>query len=139
MINRSKTKKTKREISKVRSKCKKCRVGSCCYEGVELTKNEMKRILQYNPQTKKPWFRLVEKHEGIEKEYPFTTIMRNSSCVFQNKNNQCLIYPVRPKHCHDFPFEDKQFAPYRSRLCSNFYSKWPNNAIKKAFKKREKK
>lgn len=119
--------------------CDRCRVGSCCYEGAELTLAEIKAILKKNPGVPKPWFRLVEPHEGPDKKYPFSTVMRGGTCVFQDKNNRCLVYKVRPKHCREFPLEKGRPAPYYKRLCVVFCDQWPNNSIKRTYVQREKK
>ena len=113
--------------------CKTCRVGSCCYEGAEMTLNEMKAILRKNPKVPKPWFRLVEPHEEPEKHYPFSTIMRNGTCVFQDKDNRCLVYRIRPKHCREFPLEKGKTAPYYKRLCVLFCGQWPNNVVRRTY------
>jgi len=120
--------------------CRKCNIGSCCYEGAELSKKELIKILKVSPKIPKPWFRLVEKHEELDKEYPFTTIMRKGTCVFQDKNNRCAIYNVRPQNCREFPLEYNQAAPYYKRLCKVFNEQWgSNSSIRKVYKEREKK
>jgi len=119
--------------------CKECRIGSCCYEGAELSLKELKEILKSKPKVPKPWFRLVEKHEEPEKEYPFTTIVRGTSCVFQDKNNLCAIYDIRPRNCREFPLENKGLAKYFKRLCRQCYNEWPNNVVKRSFSQRENK
>jgi Fe-S-cluster containining protein len=118
--------------------CRNCTVGSCCYEGAELSPDELKRIIRYDPAVPKPWFRLVAPHEGPEEEYPFSTIMREGTCVFQDTDNRCLIYSVRPRSCRDFPYEKGKTAPYFQRLCVQWYQKWPNNIIKRTCRQRVK-
>ncbi len=118
--------------------CKECPVGSCCYEGVDLSPQELRRIIRFQPAVKKPWFRLIEASESSQKGYPFSTIIRDGTCVFQDKNNRCHIYPVRPSFCREFPLEGKKVAPFYKRLCVLFYQEWPNNNIKRTYRKREK-
>ena len=118
--------------------CKSCKVGSCCYEGVELNKRELKRILRYNPSVAKPWFKLVTESEKPDGDHNFSTVVRNSTCVFQDKNNRCMIYNVRPQYCRDFPLENTQTAPHYRRLCVLFHEKWAHNSsVRKTYNQRE--
>jgi len=119
--------------------CKTCTAGSCCYEGAELSAKELRKIVKFNPNIPKPWFRLVEKYEEPEGEDHFTTLIRNGSCVFHDKNNRCMVYKVRPKHCRDFPVQDGKAAPYYKRLCVLFHEEWPaNSSLRRILKEREK-
>ena len=118
--------------------CKKCSDGSCCYEGAELTKKEMRQIIDINPNVSKPWFRLVKESEEPEDKYPFTTIMRDGTCVFQMDDNRCIIYKVRPKNCRNFPLENNKAAQYYERLCVLCSDKWPNNSVKRTYLHRKK-
>jgi len=119
--------------------CQRCTAGSCCYEGAELTAAELKKIIAYNPPVAQPWFRLVKDSEDPNARYPFTTLVRNGTCVFQNMMNRCVIYEVRPTMCCHFPLEHGKAAPYFKRLCALFYHQWPNNAVKRTYRQREKK
>ncbi len=132
-------KKKKLAIEEVLKVCKICKVGSCCYEGAELTKQEMKKIIHYNPRIPKPWFRLVRNHEEPDGIHLFSTIERNGTCIFQDKDNRCLIYDVRPRICRHFPMEDGRKALYCERLCVVFYDRWPRNRVKRNYYQREKK
>lgn len=118
--------------------CERCKIGSCCYEGTELSAEEVKRVIAFDPDVPKPWFRLVEKHEGLDPRYPFSTIVRDGSCVFHDKNNRCMIYPVRPGFCREFPFENGKAAPYYQRLCILHHQQWaPNSSVRRAYEQRE--
>ncbi len=118
--------------------CKSCRVGSCCYEGAELNKKELKRIIRYHPAVAKPWFRLVTDSEKPDGEHNFSTIIRDGTCVFQDKNNRCLVYKVRPHYCRDFPLENGQTAPHYRRLCVLFHEKWKHNSnVRHTYNQRE--
>src|ERR1043166_10171007 len=96
--------------------CKTCKVGSCCYEGTELNKKELKRILKLNPPVPKPWFRLVEEEDHPDGEHHFATVIRNGTCVFQDQHNRCMVYKVRPHYCRDFPLEDNKTAAHYAHL-----------------------
>ncbi len=118
--------------------CKTCKVGSCCYEGVELTNQEMRRILKVNPSVAKPWFRLVAEEEKPDGVHNFSTLVRNGTCVFQDDKNLCKIYEVRPQYCRDFPIEHGQTAPHYQRLCVLFHEKWPaSSSVRRTYEQRE--
>ncbi len=118
--------------------CKTCTVGSCCYEGAELTSQELKKIIQFNPPIPKPWFRLVEDDENPDGVHAFSTITRNGTCVFQDGNNRCLVYAARPHYCRDFPLEDQKTAPHYQRLCVLFHQEWPKDgSVWKNYNQRE--
>lgn len=101
--------------------CNSCTVGSCCYEGVELTGAELKRIAASGPKVAKPWFRLMTEKEKSDDDHPFATVVRDGSCVFQDQNNRCTVYNVRPQYCRDFPLEDGKTATHYQRLCVLFH------------------
>ena len=105
--------------------CKTCQIGSCCYEGVELTAEELKRIIASRPLVPKPWFRKLSDSEQSDQDHPFATVVRNGTCVFQGQDNLCTIYPVRPQYCRDFPIEEGKTAPHYCRLCVLFHEEWP--------------
>ena len=118
--------------------CKTCTVGSCCYEGTELNKKELKQILRYNPAVAKPWFRLLTEDEKPDGEHHFSTVVRDGTCVFQDKNNRCLVYKVRPHYCRDFPLEDNETAPHYKRLCVLFHEQWAkNDSVRRTFEQRQ--
>ena len=118
--------------------CKHCTIGSCCYEGTELTKAELIRVVKFKPAVAKPWFRRVESREQSDPDHVFSTIIRNGTCVFQGKDNRCMIYPVRPLFCREFPLENEGAAPYYQRLCVLFHEEWPARSdLKRNLLKRE--
>ena len=118
--------------------CKTCKVGSCCYEGTELNKKELKRIIKFNPDVPKPWFRLIEDQENPDGEHDFSTVVRNGTCVFQDKNNRCMVYKVRPHYCRDFPLEYNRDAPHYKRLCVLFHEQWASSSsVKRTYNQRE--
>ncbi len=118
--------------------CKTCTIGSCCYEGTELNKKELKRIIRFNPAVPKPWFRLIKDDEYPDGEHHFSTVVRNGSCVFQDGHNRCMIYKVRPHYCRDFPLENNKTAPHYQRLCVLFHEQWPHNSnVRRTFHQRE--
>jgi Fe-S-cluster containining protein len=99
-------------------RCKTCTSGSCCREGVELSRQEIRRIVSLNPKVKKPWFRLVDEEDQPQPPYIYETIVRDNRCVFQDKHKRCLVYKVRPKACAEFPLDNGRIAQYYKRLCS---------------------
>ena len=118
--------------------CQSCRIGSCCYEGVELTNQELRRIVNSNPSVPKPWFRLLKDHEKPDGVHNFSTIVRGNSCVFQGPDNRCMIYEVRPQYCRDFPVEHGKTAPHYQRLCVLFHHQWPaNSSTRRTYLQRE--
>ena len=106
-------------MQKILEKCNRCESGSCCEEGVELSKDEVRRIIAWAPQVKKPWFRLVDPENDPAPGYNYETLVRDGRCVFQREDKKCRIYSVRPKHCNEFPLEGGKLAQYYHRLCGN--------------------
>ncbi|MFH1775985.1 MAG: YkgJ family cysteine cluster protein [Candidatus Omnitrophota bacterium] len=102
-------------------KCKVCADGICCREGVELTKEELKRIVRFAPGVKKPWFRRLKANEGTTPEDEFETVIKNKRCVFQDENKRCMVYPVRPKYCAEFPLEGGKVAEFYDELCGRLH------------------
>lgn len=100
-------------------KCNSCKLGACCEEGVELSKEEVKRIIAFVPQVKKPWFRLVDPENDPLPGYNYETLIKDRRCIFQADDKKCRIYSVRPKNCAEFPLEDGKLAQYYHRLCGN--------------------
>ena len=117
--------------------CLKCKVGSCCYEGVDITREERDKIIAYNPNVPKPWFDVIPPEERDDDKHIYSTAIRNGTCVFQDENNRCMVYAVRPGHCQDFPLENEEAAPYYKRLCVLFHEQWENNNVKETFEQRE--
>ncbi len=118
--------------------CKVCQQGSCCYLGVELDQKELTRILDFHPQVKKPWFRVVEHHEEFDGTHHFITIRRGGTCVFQDNKNRCVIYSVRPHFCREFPLEKGRTAPYYRHLCRIFEKTWGKATVRRTHAKRKK-
>ncbi len=103
-----------------------------------MTTEEMQRIAATHPQVPIPWFRKLEGKELSDAEHPYATVVRNGTCVFQDKTNLCKIYDVRPQYCRDFPIEDGKTAPHYQRLCVLFHEQWSaQSALKKNLVKRE--
>jgi Fe-S-cluster containining protein len=118
--------------------CKECAQGSCCYLGVELDQKELFKIVKFNPNIRKPWFRVVEYHEDFDGTHHFSTIRRDGACVFQDKNNRCVIYSVRPHFCREFPLEQGKTAPHYHHLCRIFEKTSMDPTVKKICAKRKK-
>jgi len=106
--------------------------------GVELSKKELKKILALHPLVEKPWFRVVEHHEEFDGMHHFSTIRRDGACVFQDKNNRCVIYSVRPHFCKEFPLEKGVTAPCYPQLCRIFEKTSMKPTVKKIYAKRKK-
>ncbi len=107
----------KLNLKEITRECEGCRTGSCCVDGVELSKEEMRKIEAIKPKVKKPWFRktpkIYEPLPGFENE----TIVRNGSCIFLSSDRLCHVYPVRPSNCREFPLEDEEIAEFYQLLC----------------------
>lgn len=104
-------------LDQIVTECPGCCSGSCCKEGVELSKDEIKAIIFFNPAVKKPWFRKVDKLCNPEAGSEYETVLRSGTCVFQAKDKRCIVYPVRPSYCRQFPLEDGKLAPFYEPLC----------------------
>lgn len=106
-------------IKELLERCKTCKSGLCCQEGVELNQEEMKRIAEFNPEVKRPWFGLIDAEDEPDPGYTHETLVRDGRCIFQHKDKRCLVYEVRPAYCAEFPLEDGKLAKYYKRLCDN--------------------
>ena len=69
--------------------------GKCCMESVSINLIEFINILDY-----------LNSNENIKKksikkiiEYYFLEYVEKKSCPFKQKDNKCMIYPVRPLNC----------------------------------------
>ncbi len=116
--------------------CKKCKLGSCCSDGVELDLFEVARILRKNPDVPKPWFRYLSRDKRFPSGFRFTTVTRGRRCVFQGADRRCAIYAIRPRFCREFPMEGDRRAPQYLYLCH--YAKMTRRARarKKALRRR---
>ena len=82
-------------------KCKSC--GNCCRMPgyVRVSAGEIARIAAFLDEDidefKKHW--TAPTHDGdttlLEKE--------DQSCIYLDENNHCIINPVKPRQCRDFP------------------------------------
>lgn len=82
----------------------KCCIGESGY--IFLEKSEMEQIaaflgMDFDDFTKKFVRQIGDKYSLTEKIHK-----SGFACVFFDDEKQCLIYPVRPKQCRDFPFWD---------------------------------
>lgn len=107
----------KLDLKKIALECSDCRSGSCCRDGVELSREEVCRIEAFNPKVKKPWFGKVAKIDDPEPGFEFETVLRKRGCVFQADNKLCLVYSVRPSYCRQFPLESEELAEFYELLC----------------------
>lgn len=106
-------------MEKLLERCTSCKSGSCCQEGVELSREEARRIIALAPEINRPWFRLVHPEDNPAPGYNYETLVKNGRCIFQAPDKKCLVYKVRPKNCAEFPLEDGKIAEYYEKLCSN--------------------
>lgn len=107
----------KKEFIEMLERCKACKPGMCCRDGVEVTKEEMKKIEAFGPKIKKPWFEPIEPDEISDSDHVDTTVIRGGTCVFQAKNKLCVVYEVRPNYCAEFPLESGEIAEHYEELC----------------------
>lgn len=113
--------------------CKVCGYGECCREGVEADLWEVGRILEESfLDIPRPWFKYLGRDKRFPSGYKFSTVLRNRRCVFQNKQNRCVIYEIRPRFCEEFPLEGREKAPYYRSLCH--YGKKKKNIRKRGGK-----
>lgn len=84
-------------------KCYKC--GYCCSIGgnMNITADEVRQISEYlgcgpNDLSRLP----IQPSPSVPGQYMFS---HNQPCFFLDKaTRECLIYPVRPQACRDYPF-----------------------------------
>lgn len=89
-------------------KCVECG-GKCCIGEsgyIFLSKSEMEQIaeflgIEFDAFTRRFIRQIGDKYSLVEKPHK-----SGFACVFFDDVKQCLIYPVRPKQCRDFPFWD---------------------------------
>ncbi len=98
-------------------RCRECKVGSCCSDGVEIDLLEVARILRKDPDIPKPWFRYLSRDKRFPSGFRFTTVTRGRRCVFQGVDRRCAIYAIRPRFCREFPMEGDRLAPQYPYLC----------------------
>lgn len=100
--------------------CQACRVGSCCWEGVEVDLFEVAKILKRtHSDIPRPWFYYLRRDRSFPSGYVFSTILRHGRCVFQASDSRCRVYAVRPRFCREFPLENGAKAPEYHRLCQH--------------------
>ncbi len=107
----------KEYLIQITTECPDCCSGSCCQDGVELSKEEIRQIVALSPKVNKPWFKKADKKCNPEPGFEYETILVNNTCIFQDKDKRCVVYPVRPSHCREFPLEDGKLAQYYGYLC----------------------
>lgn len=81
--------------------CKMC--GQCCYGegGIFVQKEEIKRISEFLGVSEQVFIeKYCEKRLG---RYCITT-GANGYCIFFEDAKGCLIHPVKPQRCEDWPF-----------------------------------
>lgn len=81
--------------------CKKC--GKCCYGewGIHVNADEHHRIARFLSITTES-FKARYCHEKHGRVYIKTG--PDNFCIFFNKEKQCLIHPVKPETCSQWPF-----------------------------------
>ena len=87
----------------VKGKCKKC--GKCCRNILFSTvEGYVKDEKVFKDMQKKHRYYRNFKISGIVKEkQDFQNGALTFECKFISKNNRCLIYPIRPIFCRDYP------------------------------------
>lgn len=99
--------------------CSKC--GKCCTDVLMATDQEIKKIKEY---VKKYNIKPVNRNTIFDKE-------QKNICPFLNKDNICLIYPVRLKMCQRFfcgnKKEDNGLETYKNvKVISMMQTFFPN-------------
>ena len=87
----------------VKGKCKKC--GKCCRNILFSTidgyvKDE--KVFQ-DMQKKHRYYRNFKISGVVSEKQDFQNGALTFECKFISKNNRCLIYPIRPIFCRDYP------------------------------------
>jgi len=78
--------------------CKRC--GFCCSScNAMLSKQDIDMLCKYLRCT---FEELYEKYMDKNSRMPYL----NLPCPFLNKDNDCDVYPARPKVCREFPFNE---------------------------------
>ncbi len=89
-------------MHKVRYKCKRC--GACCrWAGyVRISEEEANAIAAFLGLDLGDF---LDKYTRITADgYDLSLIEReDESCIFITEDNECMIQPVKPKQCRDFP------------------------------------
>ena len=87
----------------IKGKCKKC--GNCCRnilfstaEGYVKSEDIFKKM-----QKRHRYYRNFKISGKIENKEDFQNGALTFECKFITKNNKCLIYPIRPIFCRDYP------------------------------------
>jgi len=87
----------------LRFKCTAC--GKCCTGNedhyIAMSKKEAKNIQTFLNITQR-WFR--RRYVKHLTRNILTARMHKGRCVFLNKNNECLIYDLRPIQCRTYPY-----------------------------------
>jgi Fe-S-cluster containining protein len=81
--------------------CKQC--GKCCYGegGIHVDENERDRIARFLGMSTESFIaRYCEERNGRI----YIKTGSDNFCVFFNKEKQCLIHPVKPEPCFEWPF-----------------------------------
>lgn len=88
--------------------CKRC--GSCCKgeSTVSLSSEEMDRIARYLSLDREAF---IEKFTVFVGKNRIEMKTKEGYCIFYDKDNShCLIHPVKPEKCKEWPFPSIIFA-----------------------------
>ena len=87
----------------LKGKCKKC--GNCCRNILFSTKDGYvkSKDLFHQMQKKYRYYRNYRISGVVENKQDFQNGALTFECKFISKNNKCLIYPIRPIFCRNYP------------------------------------
>jgi len=87
----------------LKGKCKKC--GNCCRNILFSTQDGYvkSKDVFYQMQKKYKYYRNYRIVGVVENKKDFQNGALKFECKFISKNNKCLIYPIRPFFCRDYP------------------------------------
>ena len=87
----------------IKGKCKKC--GNCCRNILFSTKDGyVKSEELFNEMQKKyKYYRNFRISGVVQNKQEFQNGALTFECKFISKNNKCLIYPIRPIYCRNYP------------------------------------
>ena len=103
----------------VKGKCKKC--GLCCRNILFTTKEGYVKSKEvFEDMKKKHRHYRNYKISGVVKDKKdFQNGALTFECRFISKNNKCMIYPIRPIFCRDYPTAESEFIYHGLTMLDN--------------------
>lgn len=112
--------------------CRRC--GDCCkgYGGTFVTPDDIMRIALFigaSPET------FVETYCRMSGGRPVIAQKADSYCIFWDEEKMCLIHPVKPRMCRDWPFiesvaRDPANWEIMSGVCPGIRTDYPPEVVR---------